>query len=95
MHIKKIKKITKEGGCIMTTESTYIEMSDNEYFGLNYDNYRFDKKGMEELANKATQMLENYSMQRELEELEEENYLALSERYKHYSIIDLIKMLFI
>lgn len=79
-----------------TTETTYIEIesNDDEDYGLNYNNYRFDKKGMEELSRKANQMLENYFMQQELEELEEENYYALSEKYKYYSIPELIKKLF-
>lgn len=94
MYIKKIKRITKEGKHIMSTESIYIELDKNDNLELNYLNYRFDKKGMEELAYNATQMLENYFMQKELEELEEENYYALSERYKHYSMFELIKKLF-
>ena len=79
-----------------TTEATYIEIenNDDEDYGLNYNNYRFDKEGMEELSHKANQMLENYFMQQELEELEEENYYALSEKYKYYSIPELIKKLF-
>lgn len=93
MHVKKIKKITKKGEYIMTSESTFVEMNQEEYIDC-YRNYRFDKEGMEELAKKSVQMLENYSMQRELEELEEENYYALSERYKKYSMFELIKKLF-
>ena len=59
-----------------------------------YKNYRFDKEGMEELARNSIEMLEDYSMRKELEELEEENYYALSKRYKNYSTLKLIRKLF-
>ncbi len=94
MHIRKIKKTTKKGDYIMTSESTFVEMNQEDYLSLCYRNYRFDKEGMEELARKSIQMLEDYSMQKELEELEEENYYALSKRYKNYSMFELIKKLF-
>lgn len=94
MYIRKIKKTTKKGDCTMINESTFIEMDQEEYLGTCYRNYRFDKEGMEELARRSIQMLEDYSMRKELEELEEENYYALSKRYKNYSMFELIKKLF-
>lgn len=93
IRVKKIKQTTEKGEYIVTTESTCIE-TDNEFIELKYSNYCFDKEGMENMARRAMQMVENYSMKQELEELEEENYIALSERYKSYSMIDLIKKLF-
>lgn len=93
IRIKKINEQWKKGEYTMTTKSTYIE-TDDEYIGLKYSNYCFDKEGMENMARRAMHIVENYSMNQELEELEEENYIALSERYKSYSMIDLIKKLF-
>lgn len=43
MHVKKIKKITKKGEYVMTSESTFVEMNQEEYIDC-YRNYRFDKK---------------------------------------------------
>lgn len=94
IHVKKVKQTLKEGDHIMTVESTCIESDHDDLFELNYANYRFDKEGMEYMAREAARMLEEYSMRQELEELEEENYFALSERYRKYSMLDLFKKLF-
>lgn len=93
ISIKKVKQTMTEDGYIMTTESTSIE-TDDEFIELNYSNYCFDKEGMENMARRAMRMIEDYSMNQELEELEEENYIALSERYKSYSLFELMKKLF-
>lgn len=56
--------------------------------------YRFDKKSMEAMAKEAERIFATFEMNEELDELEEENYEALSEKYKSYSTLELIKKLF-
>lgn len=95
LHVKRIKKIVKGNNYAMTTEEVYIDESgSDEFLGLKYNSFRFDKESMEYMAKEATRVFESYEMEQELEALEEENFYALSEKYRLYTTLELIKKLF-
>lgn len=93
-HAKKTKQVVKEGNFIMTTEELYIDTDDEYLLDLNHNNYRFDKEGMENMAREAQRVFELYAIKQELDAMEEENYYALSERYREFSTIELVKKIF-
>lgn len=93
-HIHKVKYIKNECNDEILEENVYIDIFNENLIELNYQNYKFDKESMENMAREAERVFATFEMDKELEELEEENYEALSERYKSYTTWELIKKMF-
>ena len=95
VYYKSMRKLVYKGKVSMVEGETYLDTDGCFQTNLSYRNFKFDKESMKKMAIEAERVFEEYAMQQELKELEEENYYALSEKYKKLSMLELIKMLFI
>lgn len=94
MHIRKFNYIRKKQDIIIHEEEVKVNLTNEDETDYDYSNYKFDKESMESMAKEAERVFETFEMERELKALEEENYLALFEKYESYSTWELIKKLF-